>query len=142
MRSDFGKLTVFIAFTKQMKPMKQLSVAEIGFLPKAGKQTRKAIFLFEMEMVVSWPRLEALIDPFYPKKCNGRPAMPLGTMLRIHFTRQWLGYSDQRWKKPRTMFPCCVNSLVLKLEISIRLATMPSRDMMSKILANCQLYSC
>lgn len=35
-----------------MKPMKQLSLAETGFLPKAGKQTRKAVFLAEMEMVV------------------------------------------------------------------------------------------
>ena len=32
-----------------MKPMKQLSLAETGFLPKAGKQTRKAVFLAEME---------------------------------------------------------------------------------------------
>jgi hypothetical protein len=32
--------------------MKQLSLAETGFLPKAGKQTRKAVFLAEMEKVV------------------------------------------------------------------------------------------
>ncbi len=30
---------------EQMKPMKQLSLAETGFLPKAGKQTRNAVFL-------------------------------------------------------------------------------------------------
>ena len=74
--------------------MKQLSLAETGFLPKAGKQTRKAVFLAEMETVVPWSRLEALIEPFYPKKGNGRPPMPLGTMLRIHFLQQWFGYSD------------------------------------------------
>ena len=77
-----------------MKPMKQLSLAETGFLPKAGKQTRKAVFLAEMETVVPWSRLAALIEPFYPKKRNGRPPMPLGTMLRIHFMQQWFGYSD------------------------------------------------
>ena len=77
-----------------MKSMKQLSLAETGFLPKAGKQTRKAVFLSEMETVVPWSRLEALIEPFYPKKENGRPPMPLGTMLRIHFMQQWFGYSD------------------------------------------------
>ncbi len=77
-----------------MKRMKQLSLAETGFLPKAGKQTRKAVFLAEMETVVPWARLEALIEPFYPKKGNGRPPMPLGTMLRIHFMQQWFGYSD------------------------------------------------
>jgi IS5 family transposase len=74
--------------------MKQLSLAETGFLPKAGKQTRKAVFLAEMETVVPWFRLEGLIEPFYPKKGNGRPPMPLGTMLRIHFMQQWFGYSD------------------------------------------------
>ena len=74
--------------------MKQLSLAETGFLPKAGKQTRKAVFLAEMETVVPWSRLAVLIEPFYPKKGNGRPPMPLGTMLRIHFMQQWFGYSD------------------------------------------------
>lgn len=74
--------------------MKQLSLAETGFLPKAGKPTRKSVFLLEMETVVPWCRLEALIEPFYPKKGNGRPPMPLGTMLRIHFMQQWFGYSD------------------------------------------------
>ncbi len=80
--------------TEAMKAMKQLSVAETGFLPKAGKQTRKAVFLAEMETVVSWSRLEALIEPHYPKRGNGRPPMALGTMLRIHFMQQWFGYSD------------------------------------------------
>jgi IS5 family transposase len=77
-----------------MKSMKQLSLAETGFLPKAGKQTRKAVCLSKMETVVPWSRLEALIEPFYPKKGNGRSPMPLGTMLGIHFMRQWFGYSD------------------------------------------------
>ena len=83
-----------MAPTEQMKRMKQLSLAETGFLPKAGKQTRKAVFLAEMETVVPWSRLESLIEPFYPKKGNGRPPMPLSTMLRIHFMQQWFGYSD------------------------------------------------
>jgi len=74
--------------------MKQLSLAETGFQPKAGKPTRKAVFLSEMDVVVPWSRLEALIDPHYPKKGHGRPPMPLGTMLRIHFLQQWFGYSD------------------------------------------------
>ncbi|MBT9519346.1 MAG: IS5 family transposase [Dechloromonas sp.] len=74
--------------------MKQLSLAETGFLPKAGEQTRKAGFLAEMETVVPWSRLESLIEPHYPKKGNGQPPMPLGKMLRIHFMLQWFGYSD------------------------------------------------
>ena len=35
-----------------MRSMKQLGLAETGFLPKAGKQTRKAVLLAEMEKVV------------------------------------------------------------------------------------------
>jgi len=77
-----------------MKSIEQLSLAETGFMPKAGKQTRKAVFLAEMEMVVSWSRLEALIEPFYRKKGNCRPPMPLSTMLRTHFVQQWFCYSD------------------------------------------------
>ena len=34
-----------------MKPMKQLSLAETGFWPKAGKAARKAVCLAEMDVV-------------------------------------------------------------------------------------------
>lgn len=74
--------------------MKQLTLAETGFLPKVCKQTLKAVFLSEMETVVPWSRLESLIEPYYPKKGNGRPPMLLATMPRIHFIQQWFGYSD------------------------------------------------
>ena len=74
--------------------MKQLSLAETGFLLKKDKKTRKVEFLEEMEMVVPWTQLEALLEPHYPKKGNGRPPMSLKTMLRIHFMQQWFGYSD------------------------------------------------
>ena len=47
-----------------------------------------------METVVRGLAWKSLIEPFYPKKGNGRPPMPLGTMLRIHFMQQWFGYSD------------------------------------------------
>lgn len=74
--------------------MKQLSLAETGFLPKRGKVTRKAEFLAEMDQVVPWKRLEALIEPVYPKAGRGRRPMPLSAMLRIHFMQHWFGYSD------------------------------------------------
>lgn len=78
-----------------MKALKQMSLAETGFLPKAGKQTRRTVFLAEMEAVVPWSRLETQIELFYPKKGSGRPPMPLATMLRIYFMQQWFfGYSD------------------------------------------------
>lgn len=47
-----------------MKVMKQFSFGEMGFLPKAGKQTRKAVFLTEIETVASWPHQKGLIKPF------------------------------------------------------------------------------
>jgi len=40
-----------MAPTKLMKSMKQFSLAEIGFLPKASMQTRKAVLLSEMEQL-------------------------------------------------------------------------------------------
>ena len=79
-----------------MKEAKQLSLAETGYLPKATKPTRKEVFLSEMERVVPWGRLEALIEPHYFVKGEkgGRPARPLSSMLRIHFMQHWFGYSD------------------------------------------------
>jgi transposase, IS5 family len=74
--------------------MKQVSLAETTFEPKRDKKTRKVKFLESMESVVPWSRLQALIEPHYPKQGNGRRPMPLDTMLRIHFMQQWFGYSD------------------------------------------------
>ena len=74
--------------------MKQLSLAETGFLPKRGKVTRKAEFLAEMNTVVPWSRLEGLIEPVDPKAGRGRRPTPLSVMLRIHFMQHWFGYSD------------------------------------------------
>lgn len=73
--------------------MKQLSLAETGFLPKRGKVTRKAEFLAEMNTAVP-SRLEGLIEPVYPKAGRGRRPTPLSVLLRIHFMQHWFGYSD------------------------------------------------
>ena len=44
-----------------------------------NKQTRRELFLAEMDAVVPWDRLLALIAPIYPKAGlkGGRPPMPL-----------------------------------------------------------------
>lgn len=73
--------------------MKQLGLSDNGFA-KHPKKTRKAEFLEEMEQVVPWPRLMALIAPHYPKPGRGRRPYRLETMLRIHFMQQWFNYSD------------------------------------------------
>ena len=51
------------------------------------KQTRRELFLAEMDAVVPWRRLMSLIEPHYPKTGpkGGRPPMPLETMLRVYF---------------------------------------------------------
>ena len=59
------------------------------------KKTRREVFLAEMEQVVPWNALLALIVPHYPKMGQrGRQPYPLATMLRIHFLQQWYALSD------------------------------------------------
>jgi IS5 family transposase len=50
-----------------MKKPKQLSLAETGFTARKGKTTRKEEFLSQMDAVVPWSALEALIEPHYHK---------------------------------------------------------------------------
>jgi transposase, IS5 family len=50
--------------------------------------------LTEIERVVPWPALSALIDPFYPKPGNGRPPIGVERMLRIYFLQHWFNLSD------------------------------------------------
>jgi len=59
-----------------------------------GKTTRRAAFLAEMERVVPWAELIALIAPFYPQAGNGRPPIGLERMLRIYLLQQWFDLSD------------------------------------------------
>jgi hypothetical protein len=73
--------------------MKQLTFSATGF-ERYGKTTRRAAFLAEMERVVPWTQLCALIEPFYPKPGNGRPPLGLERMLRIYFLQQWFNLSD------------------------------------------------
>ena len=59
-----------------------------------GKETRRALFLEEMEQVVPWDKLCCLIAPYYPKPGNGRPPVGVERMLRIYFLQQWFNLSD------------------------------------------------
>jgi len=62
--------------------------ADLG-LNLTTKRTRKREFLAEMERVVPWQELIALITPYAPDGKRGRPPFPVETMLRIHFMQQW-----------------------------------------------------
>ncbi len=46
--------------------MKQLSFADAEYAGKR-KQTRRERFLIEMDQVVPWQALTALIEPYYPR---------------------------------------------------------------------------
>jgi IS5 family transposase len=59
-----------------------------------GKVTRRERFLAEMDAVIPWPRLIALIEPHYPKAGQGRQPLGLERMLRIYFLQQWFDLSD------------------------------------------------
>ncbi len=73
--------------------MTQMSFSDAEYAGKR-KKTRKEVFLEEMDCVVPWQALLALIEPVYPKAGNGRRPYALKTMLRIHLLQNWFGYSD------------------------------------------------
>ncbi len=61
------------------------------------KKTRKEIFLDEMNHVVPWAALVALIQPHARgahQALGGRPPFPIETMLRIHCLQLWWNLSD------------------------------------------------
>ena len=75
--------------------MKQMSLGASGYERKT-KRTRKREFLDEMNLVVPWAELVALIAPHAPAPGTkgGRPPFAVETMLRIHFLQQWFNLSD------------------------------------------------
>lgn len=73
--------------------MKQMTLSAGGF-DRHGKTTRRAAFLAEMDRLVPWSALCALIEPVYPKAGNGRPPIGLERMLRIYFLQNWFNLSD------------------------------------------------
>ena len=73
--------------------MTQLSFATLDHQNKK-KRTKREVFLGEMNEVVPWSQLTALIEPYYPKAGNGRRPYPLDAMLRIYFLQRWYQLSD------------------------------------------------
>jgi len=74
--------------------MRQTSFAE-GSFEHDRKPTRREIFLEEMDRVIPWQELCAVIEPFCPKPIGaGRQPIGLERMLRIHFLQNWFNLSD------------------------------------------------
>src|SRR5690554_718447 len=74
----------------------QITFAEAEFASKK-KQTRRDRLLADLESLVPWAVLEAVIEPHYPKTDGkqGRPAMGLSRMLRMYILQQVTGFSDE-----------------------------------------------
>lgn len=73
--------------------MEQMSLASTGF-ELVTKRTRKREFLDEMNLVIPWSELLALIAPHAPAGKTGRPPFASEVMLRIHLLQQFFGHSD------------------------------------------------
>src|SRR5258708_632315 len=74
--------------------LSQTSFSQAEFATKK-KTTRRERFLGEMERVVPWARLVALVVPHYPSGRRGRPPMDIERMLRLYFLQQWYALADE-----------------------------------------------
>lgn len=77
--------------------MHQTSFAQAEYAAKK-KTTRRERFLTEMEQVVPWSRLLAVLSPYYypdSRGKRGRPPIPLKRMLRMYFVQQWYALADE-----------------------------------------------
>ena len=72
--------------------MEQSTFAELEHDTKK-RRTRREVFL-EMDALIPWHRLEARIEPFYPKAGRGRRPYPLSVMLRVHCVQLFYNLSD------------------------------------------------
>lgn len=74
--------------------MRQQTLAAQASFERYGRKSRREQFLDEMEQIVPWAELQALVEAHYPKGENGRPPVGLSIMLRVYFLQQWFNLSD------------------------------------------------
>ena len=104
-----------------MSSMKQMTLSAGGF-ERYGKTTRRSVFLAEMNRVVPWSALCAVVEPHYPKAGNGRPPIGLERMLRIYFLQQWFNLSDPAVEE------ALYDSLAMRDFVGIDLGREPAPD--------------
>src|SRR5204863_173357 len=63
--------------------MKQRTLAMMTGFEQYTRKTRRAIFLEEMEQVVPWGELCALVAPHYPKPGKGRRPVGVDSKVKI-----------------------------------------------------------
>jgi IS5 family transposase len=101
--------------------MRQMTLGGSGF-EKHAKATRRAQFLAEMDRVVPWKQLCALIQPAYSKGVAGRPPVGLERMLRIYFLQQWFNLSDPAAEE------ALYDSIAMRQFVGIDLGREPAPD--------------
>jgi IS5 family transposase len=102
--------------------IKQRTLAMMTGFEQYSKKTRRAVFLEEMEQVVPWRELCALVEPYYPKPGNGRPPVGVERMLRIYFLQQWFNLSDPAVEE------ALYDSVVMRQFVGIDLGCEPAPD--------------
>jgi transposase, IS5 family len=73
----------------------QKTLASVAYDTKR-KVTSRERFLSEMDRVIPWQPLLALIAPHYTPPGRGRRPLPMETMLRVYFLQQWFDLSDPK----------------------------------------------
>ena len=74
--------------------MRQMSLAQQAEFQRFAKKSRRERFLEEMDAVMPWAELLALVAPHYSKGEMGRKPVGLGIMLRLYFVQHWFALSD------------------------------------------------
>lgn len=72
----------------------QASFADLEYSARR-KPTRREKFLTDLDRLVPWSQLVALIEPHYYRGERGRPPVGLETMLRMYLCQNCLGLSDE-----------------------------------------------
>ncbi len=70
----------------------QQTLASQASFAKYSRKSKRELFLDQMNQVVPWSELLALVEPVYPKAGNGRQPVGLAIMLRTYFLQHWFGF--------------------------------------------------
>src|SRR5437763_2729963 len=90
--------------------IKERTVATMTGFERYTKKTRRAMFLEEMEQVVPWTKLCALIEPYYPKPGNGGVRKNWSRCCGFIFCSSGSTWRIRRWKKRCTTRRRCASS--------------------------------
>ncbi len=103
--------------------MTQTTFASAQGFERFRKTTRREVFLTEMDRVVPWAALCAVVEPVYPKpEGAGRRPVGMERMLRIYCLQQWFNLSDPAVEE------ALYDSLAMRTFVGIDLGTEPVPD--------------